>query len=97
MCSRLCGREIGTSNLPDTHYSSDLLDVILRALNAACGDQRLPDDNGGRALRTAMASQIKTAVGEGERDPERLTPECYRRYLRRLSRRFFPTNTLLHA
>ena len=55
-----------------THYSPDLLDVILRALNAACGDQRLPDDNNGRALRTAMASQIMTAVGEGERDPERL-------------------------
>ena len=56
----------------DTHYSPDLLDVIVRALDAAWGDQRLPDDNNGRALRTAMASQIMTAVGEGERDPERL-------------------------
>jgi hypothetical protein len=28
------------------------------ALDAAGGDRRLPDDDGGRALRTAMASQI---------------------------------------
>jgi hypothetical protein len=44
----------------------------MRALDAAWGDQQLPDDNGGRALRTAMASQIMAAVGAGERDPERL-------------------------
>jgi hypothetical protein len=44
----------------------------MRALDAAWGDQRLPDDAAGRAQRTAMTFQIMTAVGGGERDPERL-------------------------
>lgn len=56
----------------DFHYSQDLLDLIMGALDAAWGDQRLPDDIAGRAQRTAMTFQIMAAVGEGERDPERL-------------------------
>jgi hypothetical protein len=56
----------------DFQYSPDLLDLIVRALDAAWGDQRLPEDPAERARRTAMTFQIMTAVGAGERDPERL-------------------------
>ena len=50
----------------DIHHSPDLLEVILRALDAAWGDQQSPDDNGGRALHTAMASQIMEFGGSAE-------------------------------
>jgi hypothetical protein len=46
---------------------------MYKALDAAWGHQeRSWDDIASRALRTAMAFQIMTAVGAGERDPERL-------------------------
>ena len=60
-------------NFPNAYYDPELLNLMIRVLDAASIDGR-PDDNiGGRAMRTAMAFQILTAVGAGERDPERLT------------------------
>ena len=46
--------------------------IMTDALNAAWGDHPSGDDIASRAMRTAMAFQIMTAVSAGERDPERL-------------------------
>ena len=61
-------------NFPNECYDSELLDLMGEALDAAWSDQQryFRDDIAGRALRTAMAFQIMTAVGAGERDPKRL-------------------------
>jgi len=70
----------------------------MRALDAAWGDRRLPDGNGGRALRTAMASQIMAAVGE--RDPEQLKRAALNATAGRSPTSepgSAPANTLLHA
>jgi len=72
VCSRLYRQGDRHLDSGSPQYSQDLLDLILDALDAAWGDQRLPDEIAGKALRTAMAFQIMTAVGAGERDPGRL-------------------------
>jgi hypothetical protein len=59
-------------NFPNAYYDSELLKLMTDVLDAASRDRRPEDDIAGRALRTAMAFQIMTAVGSGERDPERL-------------------------
>ena len=56
----------------DTYYDSETLELMSDALAAAARDRRSSDDIAGRALRTAMAFQIMSAVSAGERDPERL-------------------------
>ena len=61
-------------NFPNQSYDPELLHLMCNALDAAWSDQQryFGDDITKRALRTAMAFQIMTAVGAGERDPERL-------------------------
>ena len=59
-------------NFPNASYDPVLLKLMGDALDAALSNKRPNDDIAGRALRTAMAFQILTAVGAGERDPERL-------------------------
>jgi hypothetical protein len=56
----------------NAYYDTETLDLMSAALAAASRDRHFPDDIAGRALRTAMAFQIMTAVRAGERDPERL-------------------------
>jgi hypothetical protein len=72
-CSRLYGKGDRHLNFPNAHYEPELLKLMTDALDAAWRDQqRASDDIAGRAMRTAMAFQIMTAVSAGERDPERL-------------------------
>jgi hypothetical protein len=59
-------------NFPDVSYDPELLKLMIDVLDAASSDRRPGDDIAGRAMRTAMAFQIMTAVGAGERDPQRL-------------------------
>lgn len=60
-------------NFPNASYEPDLLKLMFDALDAARRDQqRRGDGIADRALGTAMALQIMTAVAAGERDPERL-------------------------
>jgi hypothetical protein len=56
----------------NAYYDPEILDLMNDAFAAASRDRHFPDDIAGRALRTAMAFQIMTAVGVGERDPEQL-------------------------
>ena len=60
-------------NFPYAYYDPELLKLMTDVLDAASLGRRPGDEIGGRAMRTAMAFQILTAVGEGERDPQRLT------------------------
>jgi len=60
-------------NFPNAYDDPELLKLLTDVLDAASIGRRPADDIGGRAMRTAMAFQILTAVGEGECDPERLT------------------------
>ena len=72
MCSRLYGTG-SPMKYSDASYDPELLKLMTDALDAAWGDRRRSwDDIASRAPRTAMAFQIMTAVGAGERDPERL-------------------------
>jgi hypothetical protein len=59
-------------NFPNAYYDPELLKLMTGALDVASRNQRSGDDIAGRAMRKAMAFQIMTAVGAGERDPERL-------------------------
>jgi hypothetical protein len=71
--SRLYGTGDRHVNLPNAYYDPELLKLMTDTLDAAWRDQQhYGDDIAGRAMRTAMAFQIMTAVGGGERDPKRL-------------------------
>ena len=72
--SRLNGKGFQHLNFPNECYDFELLELMGEALDAAWSDQQryFSDDITSRALRTAMAFQIMTAVGSGERDPEQL-------------------------
>ena len=61
-------------NFPNACYDPELLKTMTDALDAAkaSSNQRYGDDIAGRAMRTAMAFQIMTAVSAGDRDPEQL-------------------------
>jgi hypothetical protein len=71
VCSRLYGKGNWHVN-PNAPYDPELLKLMNDALDAALRDKHSGDDIAGRAMRTAMAFQIMTTVGAGERDPERL-------------------------
>jgi hypothetical protein len=70
--SRLYGKGDPDMNFPNAYYDPEILKIMTDALDAAWGDHRSGDDIASRAMRTAMAFQIMTAVSAGERDPERL-------------------------
>jgi hypothetical protein len=57
---------------PNTFYDSDELKLMTVALNAAWLSQRSHHEPDEQPRLAAMASQIMTAVSEGERNPERL-------------------------
>ena len=59
-------------DFPNAYYDPGILKIMTDALDAAWGDHRSGDDIASRAMRTAMAFQIMTAVSAGERDPEQL-------------------------
>jgi hypothetical protein len=71
VCSRLYGKGNWRVN-PNARYDPELLKLMNDALDAALRDKHSGDDIAGRATRTAMAFQIITTVGAGERNPERL-------------------------
>jgi hypothetical protein len=70
--SRLCGQGVQHVEFLTAYYDPEILDLMSDALAAASRGQRSGDDIASRALRTAMAFQIMTAVSAGERDPEQL-------------------------
>jgi hypothetical protein len=61
-------------NFPNAFYNPELLKTMTDALDAAWRDEQryYRDDISCRSMRTAMAFQIMTAVGAGERNPEQL-------------------------
>ena len=61
-------------NFPHACYDPELFKTMTDPLDGAkaSSNQHYVDGIAGRAMRTAMAFQIMTAVGVGERDPERL-------------------------
>ncbi len=55
-----------------TFVAPELMDLITRALDAACADLRSEHKDDGAVARTLMTVSLMTAVGAGERDPYRL-------------------------